>query len=243
MNLWDKMAGMFGGDKGGGEIPKGIADNVLIAFPEMVEFIRRNFPIMKGRRALDFGCGSGRLTKELHALGFLVTGIDPSEEMIGAARQYLRGDVRLLTGSLDRIREERAFDLVTASMVFQFIREIDPSLRTLDRLIQPAGILVFSVFNPPFVADLLKAKVLFRDFDSADFPTHGLMELVKGTRIPVYLRGAEEYTGLLTCLGYEKIFEAAPPFTEAFLKQYPVPFPTQHPEFLILGFQKKDPAN
>ncbi len=57
--------------------------------------------------------------------------------------------------------------------------------------------------------------------------------------IPVYLRGAEEYTGLLTCLGYEKIFEAAPPFTEEFLAQYPTPFPTQDPEFLIFGFQKK----
>ena len=242
MNLWDKMVGLFGGDKGREEVPKGIADNVLIAFPKMIEFIQKNFPITKSRRALDFGCGSGRFAKELHELGFFVTGIDISVEMIDAARRYLPGDVRLLTGSLDQIREELPFDLVTASMVFQFVREIDVSLRTLDRLIKPAGILVLSVFNPPFVADLLKAKVIFKDFDSADFPTHGLMELVKGTRIPVYLRGAEEYTGLLTCLGYEKIFEAAPPFTEEFLKQYPVPFPTQDPEFLILGFQKA-PAN
>jgi 2-polyprenyl-3-methyl-5-hydroxy-6-metoxy-1,4-benzoquinol methylase len=238
MKLWDKMAGMFGGGKGKEDVPKGIADNVLIAFPKMIELIQRNFPITKGRRALDFGCGSGRFAKELHGLGFLVTGIDISEEMISAAREYLPTDVRLLTGSLEQIREERAFDLVTASMVFQFIREIDVSLRTLDRLIKPAGILALSVFNPPFVSDLLKAKVVFKDFDSVDFPTHGLMELVKGTRIPVYLRGAEEYTGLLTCLGYEKVFETAPPFTEEFLKKYPVPFPTQDPEFLILGFQK-----
>lgn len=239
MNLWDKMAGMFGGDKGREEIPKGIADNVLIAFPKMIELIQKNFPITKGRRVLDFGCGSGRFAKELHEMGFLVTGIDISEEMIQAARQYLPKEVRLLTGSPDQLREELPFDLITAGMVFQFIREIDVSLRNLDRLIKPAGILALSVFNPPFVAGLLKAKIIFEDFDSSDFPTHGLMELVKGTRIPVYLRGAEEYTGLMTCLGYEKIFEAAPPFTKEFLDQYPVPFPTQDPEFLILGFQKK----
>lgn len=239
MNLWDKMAGIFRGDKGKGEVPKEIADNVLIAFPKMIELIRKNFPVMKNRRALDFGCGTGRFTRELHALGFGVTGIDISGEMIAAARHYLPQDVRLLIGSPDQIREEKTFDLVTASMVFQFVREIDLSFRALDRLIKPSGILTFSVFNPPFVAGLLKAKIIFKDFDSADFPTHGLMELVKGTRIPVYLRGAEEYTGLLTCLGYEKIFEAAPPFTEEFLARYPVPFPARDPEFLILGFQKK----
>ena len=238
MNLWDKMAGIFGGAKDREEVPKEIAENVLIAFPKMIELIRKNFPIMKGRRALDFGCGTGRFSKELYKLGFWVTGIDISSEMINAARQYLPGDVRLLAGSLDQIQEEPTFDLVAASMVFQFIREIDVSLRALDRLIKPAGILVLSVFNPPFVANLLKVKVLFKDFDSMDFPTHGLMELVKGTRIPVYLRGAEEYAGLLRCLGYEKIFEAVPPFTEEFLAKYPVSFPTRDPEFLVMGFQK-----
>jgi 2-polyprenyl-3-methyl-5-hydroxy-6-metoxy-1,4-benzoquinol methylase len=239
MGLWDKMAGMFGGDKGKEEIPKGIADNVLIAFPLMIELIQKNFPITKGRRALDFGCGTGRFSKELHELGFLVTGIDISSEMINAARQYLPQDVKLLTGSLDQIPGDKTFDLVAASMVFQFIREIDIPLRAIDRLMKPAGILIFSVFNPSFVANLLKAGMFFKDFDSVDFPSHGLVELVKGTRIPVYLRGAEEYTGLLTCLGYEKIFEAVPSFTKEFLEKYPVPFPTQDPEFLILGFQKK----
>ena len=239
MNLWDKMAGIFGEDKGREEIPKGIADNVLIAFPPMIELIRKNFPIMKGLWALDFGCGSGRFSKKLHELGFWVTGLDISSEMISAARHYLPQEVKLITGSTDQIPEGRTFDLVAASMVFQFIREIDISLRAIDRLMKPTGILIFSVFNPPFVANLLKAGMLFKNFNSVNFPTRGLMELVKGTRIPVYLRRAEEYSGLLTCLGYEKIFEAAPPFTEEFLAKYPVPFPTRDPEFLILGFQKK----
>ena len=239
MNLWDTMAGMFGGDKGREEIPKGIADNVLIAFPKMIELIQKNFPITKGRRALDFGCGTGRFSKKLHELGFWVTGVDISSEMIGAARQYLPQDIKLLIGSPDQIPGDGTFDLVAASMVFQFIREIDIPLREIARLMKPAGILIFSVFNPQFVANLLKAGMLFKDFDSVDFPSCGLLELVKGTRIPVYLRGADEYTGLMMCLGYEKIFEATPPFTKEFLAKYPVPFPTRDPEFLILGFQKK----
>ena len=238
MSLWDKMVGMFGGDKGREEVPEGIADNVLIAFPPMIELIQKNFPITKGRRALDFGCGSGRFSKKLHELGFWVTGIDSSSEMISAARQYLPQDVKLLIGSPDQLPGDKTFDLVVASMVFQFIREIDIPLRAIDRLMKTAGILILSVFNPQFVVNLLKVRMLFKDFDSVNFPSHGLLELVKGTRIPVYLRGAEEYTGLLTCLGYEKIFEATPPFTEEFLAKYPVPFPTRDPEFLVLGFQK-----
>ncbi|CAL9377551.1 class I SAM-dependent methyltransferase [Streptomyces sp. enrichment culture] len=40
-----------------------------------------------GRRLLDVGCGTGRAVLELARLGFTVTRVDLSPEMIGAARQ------------------------------------------------------------------------------------------------------------------------------------------------------------
>src|SRR5579872_6130227 len=42
---------------------------------------------VKGSRALDFGCGTGRSTRFLRRLGFKVTGIDIAPPMIAKARE------------------------------------------------------------------------------------------------------------------------------------------------------------
>ena len=41
---------------------------------------------VSGKRALDFGCGTGRSTRFLQKLGFAVTGVDISEDMLRIAR-------------------------------------------------------------------------------------------------------------------------------------------------------------
>jgi hypothetical protein len=35
-----------------------------------------------------------------------------------------------------------------------------------------------------------------------------------------------------------KVMEEYPPFTDDFLKKYPVDFSVEHPEFMILGYRK-----
>ncbi|WP_435869797.1 class I SAM-dependent methyltransferase [Amycolatopsis methanolica] len=58
------------------------------------------------RTALDVGCGAGRFTRKLAAAGLAVEGIDPSAEVVAAARAlgpgitYRNGDVT--TAELDR---------------------------------------------------------------------------------------------------------------------------------------------
>src|SRR4051812_6078978 len=41
-----------------------------------------------GRRVLDVGCGGGFMTEEFARLGYRVSGIDPSEPSIDAARRH-----------------------------------------------------------------------------------------------------------------------------------------------------------
>lgn len=41
---------------------------------------------VEGRRALDFGCGTGRSTRLLRSLGFDATGVDIAGSMIAQAR-------------------------------------------------------------------------------------------------------------------------------------------------------------
>jgi len=77
-------------------------------------------PAAAGARALDFGCGAGRSTRFLARLGFAVTGVDVSPEMLAQAHRLdPTGDYRLVadgaltgiaTGSVDLILCAFTFD-------------------------------------------------------------------------------------------------------------------------------------
>lgn len=51
------------------------------------EFIARALKAEPGARLLDVPCGAGRITLELAAMGFQVTGVDLSQPMLAAGRQ------------------------------------------------------------------------------------------------------------------------------------------------------------
>jgi predicted TPR repeat methyltransferase len=59
------------------------ANTYYLAFRDLPSILTRH---VTGRRALDFGCGTGRSTRFLRNLGFNVTGIDISEDMLQIAR-------------------------------------------------------------------------------------------------------------------------------------------------------------
>lgn len=52
-----------------------------------VEFFLQLFPLAKGARILDVGCGTGRHALELARQGFRVTGLDFSEGMLAVAKK------------------------------------------------------------------------------------------------------------------------------------------------------------
>src|SRR2546421_3866799 len=53
-----------------------------------VEYFRRVFGGFGGKRVLDVGCGRGILAAALAAEGAVVTGVDPSEKSLSAAREH-----------------------------------------------------------------------------------------------------------------------------------------------------------
>src|SRR5487761_993086 len=75
-----------------------------------------------GERILDLGCGTGHLTAQIAESGAIVTGVDRSAEMVGAARQsypnlkFEIADAKNLT-----FREE--FDAVFSNATLHWIHE------------------------------------------------------------------------------------------------------------------------
>lgn len=102
-------------------------------------------------KALDFGCGVGRLTQALAGHFDEVTGVDIAPAMLESARRYNRfGDrCRYLLNEDDNLKElaEGTFDLVYSRITLQHVppRHIRKYLAELVRVTAPGGMLVFQL--------------------------------------------------------------------------------------------------
>lgn len=101
-------------------------------------------------RALDFGCGMGRLTNGLSGYFGEVVGVDISREMLRLAAEHRKGqNVRFIHNATDHLRvfDDDSFDLVLSMIVLQ---HIPPSaslnyIREFIRILKPGGIAVFQL--------------------------------------------------------------------------------------------------
>jgi SAM-dependent methyltransferase len=117
--------------------------------------VRRELPRIleehvSGRRALDFGCGTGRSSRLLTACGFDVVGVDVSEPMVERARHAdPRGRyLSVQDGDLDHLDGD--FALVLAAFPFDNIPNArKPHLLTsIARRLAPTGRFVNVVSSP-----------------------------------------------------------------------------------------------
>jgi 2-polyprenyl-6-hydroxyphenyl methylase/3-demethylubiquinone-9 3-methyltransferase len=109
------------------------------------------FRPLDGLELADIGCGGGILSEPLARLGARVTGIDPVEQSISAARahaQNLRLPISYRAGTAeDLARENCVFDAVIASEVVEHVADIDAFLKTCRTLCRPGGLFILSTLN------------------------------------------------------------------------------------------------
>ena len=119
-----------------------------------------------GTRALDFGCGAGRSTRVLRKLGFTVTGVDVSEDMLRIARGVdPSGDYRLAPDDNFDALAPAAFDLVLSAFTFDNIPGAMKAriFRDLGKLLAPNGTIV-SIVSAPEIYTHEWASFTTRDF-------------------------------------------------------------------------------
>jgi ubiquinone/menaquinone biosynthesis C-methylase UbiE len=107
---------------------------------EMVQSLVPSF-----RRALDLGCGTGRLTRVLAACGETI-GLDYSAAMLVQARQkaqtaFTQGDAFHLPFA------DSSFDTVVALRIVFHFAEIDSFLKNVQRVLAPRGTAVFDTYQ------------------------------------------------------------------------------------------------
>lgn len=102
-----------------------------------------------GRRAVDFGCGTGRSTRFLRQLGFEVVGVDIAQDMIRKAHELdPPGDYRLLPGDDLSGMQRCSYDLVLSMFTFDNIPGRENKVRifrSLRELLSTGGKIVHVV--------------------------------------------------------------------------------------------------
>ena len=101
------------------------------------------------QQALDVGCGSGALAAELaRRVGAEnVTGIDPSEPFVDAARKRVPG-ARIVVGSAEALPfADDEFDATLAQLVVNFLADPERGVRELVRVTRHAGVVAGCVWD------------------------------------------------------------------------------------------------
>jgi SAM-dependent methyltransferase len=101
-----------------------------------------------GRLTVDVGCGEGRLTRDLKALGHNVVGIDRAPAMIGYARE---ADPELDVREADAAAlplEDGAADLVVSFMSLMNTDDLDGAVREAARVLGPGDIYCIAITHP-----------------------------------------------------------------------------------------------
>ena len=123
-------------------------------------------PSFAPARALDFGCGVGRLLLPLARRCRAVTGVDVSSSMLVEARRNCDGaratNVQLVLGDDDLSAVEGVFDFVHSYIVLQHIpvQRGEKLVRKLAAKLSPGGV---GMFHVPYTAgrNHLTSKVLY----------------------------------------------------------------------------------
>src|SRR3954469_20179657 len=130
--------------------------------PEALEWLRGRLPL---RRVVDVGAGTGKLSRQLAALGTDVVAVEPDEAMRAVFARVLP-EIELLAGSAEELPlPDGSVDAVTAAQAFHWF-DLERALPELHRVIRPGG----------------GIAVLWNEWDDDDARIHALNEIVKRRR-------------------------------------------------------------
>ncbi len=136
-----------------------------LAYRDLPAIIRQH---VRGRRALDFGCGTGRSTRFLRELGFDVVGVDIAAHMLQRARERdPETEYRLVPdGDLASLAPGN-YDLVLSAFTFDNIPTMERKValfRALGQLLNDGGRIVNLVSAPEIYVHE------WASFSTMDFP-------------------------------------------------------------------------
>ena len=117
--------------------------------------LQKVLPDFRGKRVLDLGCGYGWHCLYAAQNGAeYVLGTDISAKMLETAREknsHERVEYRRCAME-DLELPDHSFDVVLSSLAFHYVKEFQPVVKKISRVLSPGGLFVFSAEHPVFTA-------------------------------------------------------------------------------------------
>lgn len=136
-------------------------------------------------KALEIGCGEGRVSRELRKLGYHVTATDAVAPMVDAARQAESADAYAVAGAAKLPFAAASFDLVVAYNVLMDVEDVPAAVAEARRVLKPSGDFLISLVHP------------FRDRGRFAGPEPDAPFILEGSYYGrVRFEGEEEHDGL-----------------------------------------------
>jgi 2-polyprenyl-6-hydroxyphenyl methylase/3-demethylubiquinone-9 3-methyltransferase len=105
----------------------------------------------RGLSALDLGCGGGFMTEPLAGRGAKVTGVDPSEPAIAAAREHAKAgglNIDYRVGTAEAIPlPDSSVDCVVIVDVLEHVADPAVVIAEINRVLKPGGLLLYDTLN------------------------------------------------------------------------------------------------
>ena len=131
-----------------------------------IKFMVRGTEIIKGKRLLDIGSGSGQFLYEMKQFGLDVYGVEPGEfDEKGNKKEKLNIKKSDLISAK---YQEDFFDIITMNHVLEHINNPDETLKEINRILKKDGMFIIGVPN----YNSLAYKIFGKDWYQLDVPRH-----------------------------------------------------------------------
>ncbi|MEL6920224.1 MAG: bifunctional 2-polyprenyl-6-hydroxyphenol methylase/3-demethylubiquinol 3-O-methyltransferase UbiG [Pseudomonadota bacterium] len=159
----------------------------------------------QGKRVLDLGCAGGFMSEALAQRGASVTGIDPAEKAVDAARVHAKFrelDIRYDVGVGEALPyEDAAYDYVVCVDVLEHVGDLDKVVSEVARVLKPGGLFLFDTINRNLAsrfAVITMAESVLRLLPTG---THDHKMFIKPAELTARLRDHGLVSGKLRGLG------------------------------------------
>lgn len=177
--------------------------------PARTAWIAGQVPL-RGRRALDVGCGGGLLCESLAREGAMVTGVDASAPLIEVAREHARLaglGITYVAGSIEEFAASapQPFPVITCLELIEHVEAPEMLLREMAGLLAPGGSLFLSTLNRTPMA--FATAIIGAEYVAGLLPrgTHDYARFIRPAELAAWLRGAGLQLSEIAGLAYDPL--------------------------------------
>ncbi|MEM6623537.1 MAG: bifunctional 2-polyprenyl-6-hydroxyphenol methylase/3-demethylubiquinol 3-O-methyltransferase UbiG [Pseudomonadota bacterium] len=154
---------------------------------------------------LDLGCAGGFMAEALVERGARVTGIDPAEQAINAARAHAAGngmEIRYDVGVGEALPyADDSFDVVVCVDVLEHVRDLNDVMKEVARVLRPGGMFLFDTINRNPLASFVVVTVAERIIGLLPRGTHDPQMFIQPSELRASMQAAGLTPGPITGLG------------------------------------------